>query len=61
MRRLVQVLAIAVAVLAVATLASYLFGLEPLRRWLDPPMAVNTALCFWLLSFAVWMLARERR
>lgn len=54
-------LAIAVAVLAVATLASYLFGLEPLRRWLDPPMAVNTALCFWLLSFAVWMLARERR
>lgn len=60
MSALVQILAIAVFAVSVAVLASYLFGLEPLRRWMEPPMAVNTALCFWLLSFAVWLLGRRK-
>lgn len=50
--------ALASAALGVAGVAllSYANGLEPLRRWMDPPMAINTASCIVVLSLAVLLL-----
>lgn len=54
--RLIRFLATTALSLGGAAIASYAIGWEPLRRWLDPPMAVNTATAIVLLSFGVLLL-----
>jgi len=56
--KLASALAVVVLVLSAVVLVSYRTGAEWLRRWDDPPMAVNTALCFLLLSLAFVLVTR---
>jgi hypothetical protein len=61
MRSLVRALATAACCLGGLALLSYALGWEPLRRWLEPPMAVNTAFAVVLLGLAILFLTVEAK
>lgn len=55
----VQVLALSVLFMACLSVLSYLTGWRWMRAWDEPPMAINTALCFLCEGLALLLLARN--
>jgi hypothetical protein len=59
-RPIVKALALAVMAISTTTMLGHYLSIPVLRDWgLVPAMAFNTAVCFWCVAAAVFLLSRE--
>lgn len=56
-RTIVVALAFSGVLIGLASLASYVLDIPVLRRWNDPPMAVNTALVCFVVGLAILFIS----